>query len=312
MRAADVVAVLDGQLVRVVGDPQREITRAASLDQADTGSITFCRAAGAEGRREIEASRAGVVVCREVDGADELAETRTLLIVDEPRLAFVRVLDRLFAPSPEVRGIHPTAFVAPGAHLADDVAVGAFTYIGDVEVGPGSILHPHVTVHSGVRLGRNVVVRAGSVIGVEGFGYQRNEGGALERFPHLGGVVIGDDVEFGSNVVVQRGALGDTVVGRGTKIDSFVHVGHNVVIGEDAVVTAHAMLGGSARIGDRAWIAPCACIRDDGIEIGADAVVGLGAVVTKDVPAGTTVMGAPAREAAEFKRLLEKMKSLEP
>jgi UDP-3-O-[3-hydroxymyristoyl] glucosamine N-acyltransferase len=297
LTAADIVASLGAQVARTLGDLDRVIATPAPLDAAEPDSISFCRAADLAGREAIEASRAGTIICGEIAGLDELAMLKTLIVVAEPRLAFIRILDRHFGAQSTRTGIHPTA------------TVGAFSYVGVVEIGPGTVIHPRVTIHDGARIGRNVVVWGGTVIGLDGFGYHRNEVGQMERFPHVGGVVIEDDVEIGANSIVARGALGDTVIRRGAKIDCFVHVAHNVVIGEDAVVVAHAMLGGSVRIGDRAWIAPCACIRDV-IEIGDDATVGLGAVVVKNVPPGMTVMGAPAREAEEFKRLLAQLKGL--
>jgi UDP-3-O-[3-hydroxymyristoyl] glucosamine N-acyltransferase len=306
--AADVVAVLGAQVLRTAGSLDRLVTKPAPLDAAEPGAITFCRATGEDGRAAIAASSAGTVVCAEVDDLEQLAEEKTLIVVDVPRLAFARLVERLFRLPPPT-GIHPTAVVEEDAVIGSDVAIGAFAYVGAAEIGSGSIIHPHVTVHSGANIGCNFVVWSGTVVGLEGFGFHRNEQGELERFPHIGGVTIEDDVEIGGNSVVQCGALADTVIRRGAKIDSFVHVGHNVVVGEHAVVTAHAMLGGSAQIGPRAWIAPCACIRD-WVRIGADATVGLGAVVVKDVPACTTVMGAPARDAEEFKRVLSHLKRL--
>jgi UDP-3-O-[3-hydroxymyristoyl] glucosamine N-acyltransferase len=156
-----------------------------------------------------------------------------------------------------------------------------------------------------VRIGKKVVIHAGTVIGVDGFGYARNENDELEFFPHLGGVLIDDCVEIHSNVNIDRGTLGDTILGQGTKVDKFCHIGHNVVIGKHCVIAARSMLGGSAQIGDYSWIAPCACIRDGGIKIGSHAFVGMASVVTKDVPGGTTVMGVPAWHESEYKKMLK-------
>jgi UDP-3-O-[3-hydroxymyristoyl] glucosamine N-acyltransferase len=309
MNAGDVIAVLGDQVVRTVGSLDRAVTRPAALGAADPSAISFCSPTGDEGRHAIAASTAGTIVCAEMKGLEGLAEEKTLLIVDQPRLAFLRMVDQLFsAPRPE--GIHSSAIIEKDARIGPDVAIGAHSYVGSgVEVGAGTVIHANATVHEMTKIGRNAVIWSGAVIGLDGFGFHRNQSGQLERFPHIGGVTIEDDVELGANTIVARGTFADTVIRRGAKVDCFVHVAHNVVIGEAAVVIAHAMLGGSVHVGARAWIAPCACIRD-GIKIGDDATVGLGAVVVKDVEAGATVMGAPARDATEFKRMLDSLRNL--
>src|SRR5690606_230154 len=124
---------------------------------------------------------------------------------------------------------------------------------------------------------RNVTINAGTVIGAEGFGYQRNENGEFEKFPHIGGVIINDNVDVGSNTSIDRGALGNTIIGEGAKIDNLVHIAHNVKVGKHAAVIAHAMIGGSSVIGDYSWVAPNSAIRDQ-ISIGNRVTVGLGAV----------------------------------
>lgn len=147
------------------------------------------------------------------------------------------------------------------------------------------------------------------MIGTDGFGFERNGDGELERFPHLGGVVIEDDVEIGANVAIDRGALDDTWIGPRVRIDNLVHVAHNVRIGADAAIIAHAMLAGSASIGERAHIAPCASVRE-GVTVGAEAFVGMGAVVTGPVAERTTVVGSPARELAAHRAIQEALKRL--
>lgn len=211
-----------------------------------------------------------------------------------PKLAFAKVVDRFFPelaawpwPDPGTTRASDVR-VAPDARLGPGVVLGAGTVIGSgVEIGPYTVL-AHTTVGRGTRIG------AHCSIGLPGFGFDKSEGGEWFRFPHVGRVEIGEGVEVGSNTCIDRGALSATIVGRGVKIDNQVHVAHNVIIEPDALIIAHAMLGGSVRVGAGAWVAPSVAVMNQ-TKIGAAAVVGLGAVVLKDVAPGTTVVGNPAK-----------------
>jgi UDP-3-O-[3-hydroxymyristoyl] glucosamine N-acyltransferase len=277
---------------------------------AERDAITFCNATGQRAAQLLSDTRAGIVICSPALIAMELPSGETTLIAtDEPRLSFIRVVRELFSVAP-LHGVDPTAVVDPEIAIPADVYIGPLASVGrDCSIGSGSVIHRGVHIYPGTHIGRNVTIHAGTVIGADGFGYQRNEDGTFEKFPHLGGVTIEDDVEIGANTCIDRGTLGPTVIREGAKIDNLVHIAHNVDVGRHAAVIAHAMVGGGTRIGDYAWLAPCACLRD-GITIGNAATVGLGAVVTKDVPEGATVMGAPARDAIEYKAFLASMKKM--
>jgi UDP-3-O-[3-hydroxymyristoyl] glucosamine N-acyltransferase len=305
----EILRSLGGQLIDVLGDRGRSVTHPAPItDARDVSAITFCNRTGEAAQRMIAATGAGVVICDDTAPPYGWSGAPTLVRVREPRLAFLRVVAEFFTRRPAV-GVHPTAVVDAAAHVHAGASIGAFAVVGACEIGDGSRVGSHVHLADGTRVGRNVNIFPGTVVGADGFGYQRNETGEFEKFPHVGGVLIEDDVEIGANVCIDRGTLGDTIIRAGAKIDNFVHIAHNVVVGRHTAVIAHAMIGGSTRIGDYAWVAPCACVRD-GLTVGDRAVIGLGAVVVKDVAAGETVMGAPAREAAEYKRLLQRLRSL--
>ena len=299
IKLAEILEFLGDEVVSVVGPIKRIVTHPAPIQKAQSESaITF------SGRNEIQDTKAGVVIC----DRSSMDNSKTYIIVRNPRLSFLRLVQAFFA-KPRPGGIHPSAIIDPRAKIHPDVYIGPFAYVGECEIDAGTVVYGHVHLYSKTRIGRNVTIHAGTVIGADGFGYERNEAGKLEKFPHLGGVVIEDNVEIGANVCIDRGTLGDTLICEGAKIDNLVHVAHNVVVGRHAAVIAQVMVGGSTRISDYVWIAPSACLRD-GISIGRGAKVGMGALVTKDVENETTVMGSPARPAEEFKRILQALKQL--
>jgi UDP-3-O-[3-hydroxymyristoyl] glucosamine N-acyltransferase len=307
--AESIVGILGLDAARIVGNSQKAILRPAPLDAATAEDVSFCTQSAAEAVRLILASHAGIVLCRDEPGIDDAAGDRTLIAVRDPRLDFGRVLRSLFAP-PRPSGIHPTAFVHPEASVAPDAYIGPFVYVDRATIGAQSVVHGHCHIHEGVEIGARVTIQSGSTIGIEGFGVHRNETGEVEWFPQLGTVVIEDDVDLGAQTNVQRATLGETRIGRGTKIDSYVHVGHNSQIGRHVVITAQVMLGGSVQIEDYVWIGPGAVIRDGALSIGEHAVIGMGAVVTKNVAPHETVVGVPARPLAEFIRLQKQLTDL--
>ena len=282
------------------------IHRPAPIAEAGPGEVSFCGATARNPQGLLERTRASLLIIDRSISFDEKrlaqAGVQAVVLRDNARLAFMRVIDKFFA-HPRPQGIHPTVVISPTARIAPDVYIGAYCVLGEVTIGQGTVIHSGVHIYDSVRIGRNVTIHSGCVIGADGFGFERDEAGELEKFPHVGGVVIEDDVEICALTHVARGTLGDTVIGQGTKIDTFVHVAHSVRIGRHCAIISHAMLGGGLMIGDFSWVAPSACLRDR-IAIGSGVTVGLGAVVTKDVPDGTTVFGSPARELAEQKRLL--------
>ncbi len=239
---------------------------------------------------------------------DELLATRIFIVVENPKLAYIRVVERYFVEKPKYE-IHPTAFVHPEAMIHPNTHIGPFSYIGKSTIGEGSIVYGQCFIYDNVTIGKNVIIQAGAIIGGDGYGYSRNEQGEFEKFPHVGGVVIEDDVEIGANTCIDKGTLGNTIIREGAKVDNLVHIAHNVVVGKHAAVIAQSMIGGSTEIGDYAWVAPSAALMN-GIQIGNKATIGLGAVVTKNVPDGETWAGIPALPLKDFVAIQKKLKEM--
>jgi UDP-3-O-[3-hydroxymyristoyl] glucosamine N-acyltransferase len=298
---------------RLEGDGELEIRAVRGLEDAGPGDLSFV--AQERYLARLQASAAGAVILAEGWPAVDRPALRTA----NPVLAFARALTLFHPPTLPPPGIHPTAVVAPDARVAPDASVGPLTVLGPgAAVGSGTILEAHVSVGAGARIGRDcrifpqvvlrdrvevgdrVIVHSGAVIGADGFGFAR-DGQRYVKIPQLGRVVIEDDVEIGANVAIDRATLGETRIGRGTKIDNLVQIGHNVRVGPDTVIVAQVGVSGSSRIGSRVTLAGQVGVVDH-VEIGDDVIVGAQAGVTKDIPSGSVVLGSPAIPHGEFKR----------
>src|SRR5215510_6504214 len=253
---------------RVVGDRETRIERIADLDNADEGEIAYV-----ENEKLMDAAAESKASCLIVRNgfASKLPE-RTLIAVANPKLAFALVGAALHPAVRREPAIHPTAVVAETADVAltayvgPNVCVGEHTHVGpytrleagvvlgaNVTVGDDCVLHPNVVLYDGVSIGNGVILHAGVCLGADGFGYVRHDLG-YQKFPQIGTVVIEDDVEIGAHTCVDRAALGRTRIGRGTKLDNMVHVGHNCDIGERVVIAAQTGISGSVVIEDDAVI----------------------------------------------------------
>ena len=328
---AEVARIAGGE---VEGDAGLVVRGVRPLEEAGPDDLSFV----AEARYfpYIASSRAGaVLVARAADAP--LREGMTAVRVDDPRRALARLLPALYPDAPHTPGIHPTAVIGEGARIAGSASVGAYAVIGEgtsvgerarigahVVVGRScviaddAVLHPQVTLYDRVEVGERSVVHSGARLGADGFGYVWEDG--HRKVPQVGGCRLEADVEIGANTTIDRGSVGDTVVGRGTKIDNLVQIGHNCRIGRHVIVVSQVGISGSTRVGDGAILGGQAGIQGH-IEIGAGAKVGGQAGVFGDVPAGETVSGYPARphrealrvQAATFKlpELLKRLKAIE-
>ena len=219
-----------------------------------------------------------------------------------PRLDFCRVLERFFVPAPPA-GSHPSAVVSPLAKIGDRCFIGPGCVVSDaVETGDDCVLYGRVFLYGGTRLGNRVTIHAGAVLGADGFDFEKRPDGSWQKLPHMGGVLVGDDVEIGANTTIDRGSVGDTVIERGVKIDNLVHIAHNARIGADSLVIAGAVVCGGTRIGERVWVAPQSCVREKAM-VGSDSTVGMGAIIHADTAPGSTMVAWHARPALATKRI---------
>lgn len=254
-------------------------------------------------------SKAPVILCEfSLEPDLEVTSDKCLIFVSNPKLTFLRIAERFFVQKQKY-GIHPSAIIHEEAEISNNCYIGPNSYLGKCKVGKGTIIHGNCYIYDNTTIGEYVTIHAGTVIGADGFGYQRNENGKFERFPHIGGVIIENNVDIGSNTSIDRGALGFTIIEEGVKIDNQVHIAHNVKIGKHTAVTANSMIAGSTIIGEYTWIAPSAAIRDQ-ITIGKSVTIGMGAVVLKNVPDEDTWAGSPALAFKDYAKMQKKLKKL--
>jgi len=300
----------------VIGDPTVQITGVNGVKQARAGELTFI------GNRQylpfLESCQASAVIVTK-----EVGQWRGPLIqVENPYLAFVRVIQEYVqVPAEHPQGFHPTAILGDNVKLEENVALGAHVCIGNnVTIGKGTILYsgvfighgctigtdalvyPNVVIREGTRVGDRCILHAGAVIGTDGFGFAPM-GSVWAKVPQVGNVVLGDDVEIGSNSAVDRATFGSTVVGRGTKIDNLVQIGHNVQIGEHCVISGMTGVAGSAVIGNRVTIGGQAAIADH-VQIADGATIAGRSAVFGPIEAGQTVSGYPASDHKTSLRIM--------
>jgi UDP-3-O-[3-hydroxymyristoyl] glucosamine N-acyltransferase len=313
LTAASIADLVAGKLE---GDGSAVVEAVAPLDRAGPTDLSFL--AAERYAAQFAESRVGVVLI-----APELAKAegpaRTRIVVPKPHEALLRVLPKLYREPAAVAGVHPTATIGRGARIGASVSIAAGAVLGDgcvigdgtmvganvvigagVEIGAKCKLFPNVVLYPGARLGDRVAVHAGAVIGSDGFGYVYHDN-AHQKIPHVGRCIVENDVEIGANTTIDRGSIGDTVIGAGTKIDNLVQVAHNVRIGRLCLLMSQVGVAGSCIVEDGAILAGQVGLSGH-ITVGKGARLAAQAGVFGDIPAGETWSGYPARPHKEALR----------
>ena len=323
MKLSELARLTGARVDGNVGD--MEIAGAAGLDEAKSGDITFL--ANPRYTPRVNTTKASAIYLSE----DAKTEREiSILRAKDPYLAYTRAL-RLFHPEPLVEpSIHPTAVIDSTARISDGVAIGARSVIGPgVQIERGVQIHPNVTIYEGVTIGKDSVIHSGvairersvigerviihnnAVIGCDGFGYAKDEQKHWLKIPQTGRVVIEDDVEIGAGTTIDRASVGESRIGRGSKIDNLVQIGHSCTVGEDTLLCAQVGLAGSSHIGNRVILAGQAGVAGH-LKIGDDVVLTAKSATSHDIPDGKVISGIPAfdnkdwlRSTAAFRRLGE-------
>lgn len=264
MKLRELVSLIHGE---ITGDENIEITGVSGIREAKEGDITFL--AAKKYLKDLSGSRASCVMVKEPLADIPIPQ----VTVPNPQLAFAKLLEHFYVKPRESAGISADAHVSRTAEIAEGVSVCPFCYISSgVSVGKGTVVYPHVfigedsaigedcilypnvTVREKIRIGDRVIIHSGAVIGSDGFGYVF-ENGIHHKIPQVGGVIVGDDVEIGANVTIDRATTGNTLIGSGTKIDNLVQIAHNVKIGRNALIVSQVGIAGSSEIGDYVTLA---------------------------------------------------------
>lgn len=319
----ELAEVVDGI---VVGDETIAILGVSSLENAKVGDIIFVESPKFLAKA-LESSVSAIVLSKKITTPTVFG--KTLILVEFPKLAFSKIIKEFFPKRSFSKTYHQTAIIEENVELALGVSIGAYSVIGkntkidgnshigvhcvigeNVEIGENTIIHSNVTIYDRVKIGDNVIIHSGTVIGSDGFGYIFHQG-EYHKFPQIGNVVIENNVEIGSNVSIDRGALDSTVIGQGTKIDNLVQIAHNVKIGKNCVLAAQVGVSGSSVIEDNVVVGGQVGIADHvkletGSIIGAQAGIPTGKIIRK----GLTVWGTPARPINDFKNIYALTQSL--
>jgi UDP-3-O-[3-hydroxymyristoyl] glucosamine N-acyltransferase len=316
--AAEVAKYIQGE---VIGDASTVLSGFAPADRAKAGDLTF-----AENETFLvvaENSAASAIIV----GGSLSSSQKVVIRASDARVGFAKALELFFPEQHPPAGVHPSAIIASTANVHPTASIGPGCVVGEnarigaravlyacdyiaagSKLGDDVVLFPNVTLYPRTEIGNRVRIHAGSVIGSDGFGYVQDKG-VHRKVPQIGNVIIGDDVEIGANCTIDRGALGATTIGRGTKLDNLVHVAHNVQVGEHCLLIAQVAIAGSTKLEDYVILAGQVGVAGH-ITLGKGVIVAAQSGVRGNIPPGTKLWGTPALPDMEMKRQIIALKQL--
>lgn len=297
INAVDIADYLEADLI----GSDIAITQASPLNECIPGSLSFINKSNYGENTNIE-----VLYIVTQDKSINHDSKARYIKVDNPRLAFAKAVNRFFTTK-QGSSCSASASIAPTAHLEENVSIGEFCVIGDnVSIGRNTIINHNVIIFDNTKIGENCYLKSGTIIGEDGFGFDFEEDGTPIRIPHIGKVIIGNNVEIGAKCTIARGTLANTIIEDNVKIDDQVHIAHNCFIGEKTLITACAEISGSVHIGKKCWIGPNVSIMQK-LTIGEESLIGLGAIITHDIPAKKKIMGLESLELRELIKMKKRI-----
>ncbi len=309
---------------KITGEGNLNISSLAKIDEAKTGELTFLYHPAYE--KYFQTTKASAILVK--TGFNKTRNDLTYVEVNSPEKAFFTLLRNFFSPQFPLEGIDKTAFVHPAAELGKNAALGKNVVISagckigsnvkifhntvlleNVEIGDDTLIFQNVSIRENCKVGRRVIIHPGTVIGSDGFGFNPDEKGVYQKIPQIGNVIIEDDVELGSNVSVDRASLGSTVIKRGVKIDNLVQIAHNVIVGEDTVISSQSGISGSTKVGKNCILAGQVGIVGH-IEIADNSILMAQSGISKSVKKPGKYFGSPAKEINTALRLEAHLRNL--
>ena len=321
IKLSDIAELIGG---KIFGNSNIEISNLAKIEEAQSGDLTFLYLPAYE--KYFPSTKASAVIVK--PGFSKTRDDISYIETEAPDKAFYKILIHFFTPDFPLEGVDPTAFVHPDAKLGKNVAIGKNVVISsscvigdntkifhntvileDTVIGEDSLIFHNVSIREKCRIGKRAIIHSGTVIGSDGFGYYKDEKGASQKIPQIGIVVIGDDVEIGSNCSVDRASVGATIIENGVKIDNLVQVAHNVVIGENTIISSQAGISGSTKVGKDCYILGQVGLTGH-IEITDGVTLIAQSGVSKGISKPGVYFGSPAKEVKTAFKIESHIRSL--